>query len=66
MRYRKRTVLDVGHFELCDGESHVVLGPSGSGKSTLLRVLGSSGEAYVRQGRCSTDARSWPGTSRPG
>ncbi len=40
MRYRKRTVLDVGRFELCDGESHVVLGPSGSGKSTLLRILG--------------------------
>ncbi len=40
VRYRKRTVLDVRHFDLCDGETHVVLGPSGSGKSTLLRVLG--------------------------
>lgn len=40
MRYRRRRVLDVGRFELCDGETHVVLGPSGSGKSTLLRVLG--------------------------
>ena len=40
VRYHKRTVLDVSHFELRDGETHVVLGPSGSGKSTLLRVLG--------------------------
>lgn len=40
VRYRKRTVLSVDRFELCDGETHVILGPSGSGKSTLLRVLG--------------------------
>jgi len=40
VRYRKRIVLDVAHFELCDGETHVIIGPSGSGKSTLLRVLG--------------------------
>ena len=40
VRYEKRTVLDVPHFDLCDGETHVVLGPSGSGKSTLLRILG--------------------------
>ncbi|MRR11445.1 ABC transporter ATP-binding protein, partial [bacterium] len=33
-------VLDVPHFDLCDGETHVVLGPSGSGKSTLLPILG--------------------------
>ncbi|HSQ22476.1 MAG TPA: ATP-binding cassette domain-containing protein, partial [Coriobacteriia bacterium] len=40
VRYHRRTVLDVDHFDLCDGETHVVLGPSGSGKSTLLRILG--------------------------
>jgi molybdopterin-binding protein len=40
VRYHKRTVLEVQHFDLCDGETHVVLGPSGSGKSTLLRILG--------------------------
>ncbi|MBN2846844.1 MAG: ABC transporter ATP-binding protein [Coriobacteriia bacterium] len=40
VRYHRRTVLDVHHFDLCDGETHVVLGPSGSGKSTLLRILG--------------------------
>lgn len=40
VRYGRRTVLDVSSFELCDGETHVILGPSGSGKSTLLRILG--------------------------
>jgi molybdopterin-binding protein len=40
VRYHKQTVLDVKHFDLCDGETHVVLGPSGSGKSTLLRAMG--------------------------
>jgi molybdopterin-binding protein len=40
VRYRRRTVLEVDRFDLCDGETHVVLGPSGSGKSTLLRALG--------------------------
>lgn len=40
VRYNRRTVLDVAHFELCDGETHVILGPSGSGKSTLLRIMG--------------------------
>ncbi|MGB4594015.1 MAG: ABC transporter ATP-binding protein [Coriobacteriia bacterium] len=40
VRYHKRTVLEVPHFDLCDGETHVILGPSGSGKSTLLRILG--------------------------
>ena len=40
VRYRKKTVLEVARFELCDGETHAILGPSGSGKSTLLRILG--------------------------
>lgn len=40
VRYRRRTVLDVERFELCDNETHAILGPSGSGKSTLLRILG--------------------------
>jgi len=40
VRYHKNTVLEVKHFDLCDGETHVVLGPSGSGKSTLLRAMG--------------------------
>jgi molybdopterin-binding protein len=53
--YHKRTVLDVEHFELCNGETHVILGPSGSGKSTLLRILGLL-EKPTR-GRVSLDGR---------
>ena len=31
VRYHKRTVLEVDRFELCNGETHAILGPAGSG-----------------------------------
>lgn len=55
VRYRKRTVLDVPDFTLCEGETHAILGPSGSGKSTLLRVLGLLEKPT--EGRVSFDGR---------
>jgi tungstate transport system ATP-binding protein len=39
MSYFGRTVLDVEHLAVEEGEVLAVLGPSGSGKSVLLRVL---------------------------
>jgi thiamine transport system ATP-binding protein len=38
--YGKRTVLDVEHVSLAQGETYALLGASGAGKSTLLKVLG--------------------------
>ena len=40
VRYGERTIVDVEHLELCQGETLAVMGPNGAGKSTLLRVLG--------------------------
>ena len=34
-----RTILDVEHLEIAQGELFVILGPTGAGKSTLLRLL---------------------------
>lgn len=49
--YGKRTVLDVEHVSLAQGETYALLGASGAGKSTLLKVLGllerpTSGSVY--------------------
>jgi molybdopterin-binding protein len=38
--YGERTIVDVEHLELCQGETLAIMGPNGAGKSTLLRVLG--------------------------
>jgi len=38
--YGDKTVLDLEHLELAEGERLVLLGHNGAGKSTLLRVMG--------------------------
>jgi tungstate transport system ATP-binding protein len=40
VRYGVRTVLNVDHVLLGEGEVLALIGPNGAGKSTLLRVLG--------------------------
>ncbi len=37
--YDGRTVIDIGHLEILEGEIFGIIGPSGAGKSTLLRLL---------------------------
>lgn len=37
--YRERTVLDVPHLAVPDGETLALVGANGSGKTTLLRIL---------------------------
>lgn len=37
--YNGRTVLQLDHLEIYDGEILAIVGPSGAGKSTLLRLL---------------------------
>jgi tungstate transport system ATP-binding protein len=38
-RYAARTVLDIRHLTVLEGEILAIVGPSGAGKSTLLRLL---------------------------
>lgn len=37
--YERRTVVDVEHLRVAEGEVYAVLGPNGAGKSTLFRLL---------------------------
>lgn len=37
--YKGRTVLDIDHLDIHQGEILAIVGPSGAGKSTLLRLL---------------------------
>jgi len=39
VRYGEREILHGLDFEICHGETVVILGGSGSGKSTLLRTI---------------------------
>jgi tungstate transport system ATP-binding protein len=38
VRANRRTILDIGEFQVTTGESVAVIGPNGAGKSTLLHV----------------------------
>ena len=40
VRHGAKTVLQVAHLEIAQGEVLAVLGPNGAGKTTLLRVMG--------------------------
>ncbi len=53
--YDGRTVLDIEHLSVAEGEILALVGPSGAGKSTLLRLLNFL-EA-PRPARCAMPAR---------
>lgn len=53
-----RTLLDIPHFDIFDGQTLVVMGPNGAGKSTLLLLL--AGLRRPTQGRLV-----WCGESLP-